>query len=196
MMNENNVHIIVLVGNEADESFLIWMLTYYQEVLSKSARNWEVYNVKGIRHRIQRVNKKNASILNSENVQLVVFAFCSDMSLYPFAEKPVIDWDDLKRNLLIQNIAGFYEVKVDKIIEDWILDDLSSICEYLNIKIPNTIEGENGYKKISSLFRKASKQYITDYSILDLLPYLSLDRIRKCRQSCLLDLEKKMGVEF
>ena len=50
MMNENNVHIIVLVGNEADESFLIWMLTYYQEVLSKSARNWEVYNVKGIRH--------------------------------------------------------------------------------------------------------------------------------------------------
>ena len=64
MMNENNVHIIVLVGNEADESFLIWMLTYYQEVLSKSARNWEVYNVKGIRHRIQRVNKKIASILN------------------------------------------------------------------------------------------------------------------------------------
>lgn len=60
MMNENNVHIIVLVGNEADESFLIWMLTYYQEVLSKSARNWEVYNVKGIRHRIQRVNKKIA----------------------------------------------------------------------------------------------------------------------------------------
>lgn len=196
-MNESNPHILILVGNEADEFFLNCLLAYYQENLSfKPVSNWEVFNIKGIKRRTQRIENKITPLLKEENetIKVVVFVFASKIDLYPFCEKPVIDWKIIENIVLNKNVHAFHEIGVHDLIEDWILDDLNGVCDFLGIDEPDDIEGANGYQKISKLFKKACRQYISSYSILDLLPFLDLGKIRSKRRSSLSVLENMLNV--
>jgi hypothetical protein len=196
MMNEINTHIIIFVANEADESFVSSLLSYYQENSSKPIKKWDVFNLKGIKRRTQRIENKISTLKSqyAEDPQIVVFTFCSNNALYPFCEKPVIDWDNIKRVAKNQSVHDFHEIVVDDIIEDWILDDLNGLCDCLGIDEPDVVEGENGYQKVSILFRKACKQYISRYSILDVLPYLNLEKIRCKRKRSLYELEELLDI--
>jgi len=194
MTNEENAHIVVLVANDADESFVSSLLSYYQESSSKSVKRWDVLNLKGIKRRRQRFDNRIDTLINQyeEKLKIIIFIFCSNTGLYPFAEKPVIDWDKIKKMIQSKKIFDIYEIQVNDIIEDWVLDDIKGVCGFLGIDQPNIMEGENGYKKISFLFKKACKQYLSGYSILDVLPYLNLEEIRNKRKESLYKLEEEL----
>lgn len=196
MMNETNTHIIIFVANEADESFVNSLLSYYQESSAKSIKKWDVFNLKGIKRRSQRIENRINSLVNQcdERPQIIIFSFCSNIELYPFCEKPVIDWDDIKKIAEGLNIDAYHEIEVNGIIEDWVLDDSTGLYDYLGIDKLNIFEGKDGYQKVSSIFKKASKQYISRYSLLDILPYLNLEKIRRKRQGCLSKLEELLGI--
>ena len=88
-------------------------------------------------------------------------------------------------------IEEFIRVGVKSSIEDWILDDLSSVCAYLHLKqVPSALKGTNGYQKMQDLYSKAHRTYKKGYETKDLINVLDMRTIRNKRQDVLSPLEK------
>lgn len=193
-MIDTTAHVIIFVANGADEVFVNTLLSFYQENSPRPIRTWEVFNLKGIKRRNQRIRQKIDTIkARISEVQIIVFTFCTNIALYPFCEKPVVDWTEIKGIAKDLQIQDFYEIIVDDLIEDWVLEDLTGLCNYISIEIPEKIEG-SGYQKMVALFRTACRQYISEYSIPSVLPYLDINKIRSAREKSLCKLEEVLQV--
>lgn len=60
---------------------------------------------------------------------------CYDTDVFEFSERPPVDWKSVKAIVTSLGINYFVEVKVDQMIEDWLLDDLEALERILNVKI-------------------------------------------------------------
>ena len=94
-------------------------------------------------------------------------------------------------------IEEFICVGVKSSIEDWILDDLQGICNYLHLKqVPSILKGTNGYQRITDLYAKAHKIYKKGYETTELIKFLNMQNIRNKRSIILLPLEEALGVSL
>ena len=92
-------------------------------------------------------------------------------------------------------IDEFIRVGVKSSIEDWILDDMHGICNFLRLKqVPSSLKGINGYQKLLDLYNKARKTYKKGYETKELINALDMSAIRNKRQNVLAPLEEALGV--
>ena len=91
-------------------------------------------------------------------------------------------------------IDEFIRIGVKSSIEDWILDDVYGVCNFLRLKqVPSSLKGMNGYQKLQDLYNKACKTYKKGYEAKALINALDMSAIRNKRIDVLAPLEEALG---
>ena len=87
-------------------------------------------------------------------------------------------------------------MRVERMIEDWILDDLTGLNKYLRLNEMPKLSGNNAFDKIQSLFKRANKVYFKGISIKSFVGVIDYTSVRKCRKEALKELETLLNVNI
>ena len=122
---------------------------------------------------------------------------CSyDTDVFEFAERPVVDWKKVEREVKMLGIKEFCQVRVERMIEDWILDDMKGLMKFLRLTEMPKLSGNNAFDKIQVLFKRANKVYFKGISIKSFVGTIDYASVRKCRKAALDELEQLLNVNI
>ena len=160
---------------------------------------YEVCNLKGVtRYSSKLLAKlKNEYLptakLGSYKIKTVCCSY--DTDVFEVKQPQIVKWDDIGKSVKRMGIDEFIRVGVKSSIEDWILNDIHGICNFLRLKqVPSSSKGINGYQKLLDLYNKARKTYKKGYETKELINALDMSAIRNKRQDVLAPLEEALGV--
>lgn len=109
------------------------------------------------------INKYENEIKNKYKDYDIIVFLCYDTDYFEFSSKPSINWNMINKKLKSLGTKEVYHIKANKCIEDILLYDTIGICNYLKIKMPNKLKGNNGLEKIKNLFLLGNKLYQKGY---------------------------------
>ena len=195
----NPSHVLIFVEGDTDEVFFKALIDYYASVSSNKLLTYDVCNLKGV----TRYSSKLLAKLKNEYLPTAklgsykiktVCCLCST-SFFEVKQPQIVKWDAIGKSVKRMGIDEFIRVGVKSSIEDWILDDMHGICNFLRLKqVPSSLKGINGYQKLLDLYNKARKTYKKGYETKELINALDMSAIRKKRQDVLAPLEEALGV--
>ena len=195
----NPSHVLIFVEGDTDEVFFKALIDYYASVSSNKLLPYEVCNLKGVtRYSSKLLAKlKNEYLptakLGSYKIKTVCCSY--DTDVFEVKQPQIVKWDDIGKSVKRMGIDEFIRVGVKSSIEDWILNDIHSICNFLRLKqVPSSLKGINGYQKLLDLYNKARKTYKKGYETKELINALDMSAIRNKRQDVLAPLEEALGV--
>ncbi len=195
----NPSHVLIFVEGDTDEVFFKALINYYVSVSSNELLPYEVCNLKGVtRYSSKLLAKlKNEYLptakLGSYKIKTVCCSY--DTDVFEVKQPQIVKWDDIGKNVKRMGIDEFIRVGVKSSIEDWILNDIHGICNFLRLKqVPSSLKGINGYQKLLDLYNKARKTYKKGYETKELINALDMSAIRNKRQDVLAPLEEALGV--
>lgn len=136
-----------------------------------------VFNVRGVGGFKKDSLMKFKRIMQMNPNKEFIVVLCYDIDIFEFASVPPIDWNNVQSKMENFGASKVIQVKARKSIEDWLLYDLEGICNWLRIKVPNKLTGNNGYDKIQKIFKKGNKIYIKGKKVSGLLERLDLSKI-------------------
>ena len=197
LMNPSRV--LIFVEGDTDEVFFKALIDYYASVSSNKLLPYEVCNLKGVtRYSSKLLAKlKNEYLptakLGSYKIKTVCCSY--DTDVFEVKQPQIVKWDDIGKSVKRMGIDEFIRVGVKSSIEDWILNDIHGICNFLRLKqVPSSLKGINGYQKLLDLYNKARKTYKKGYETKELINALDMSAIRNKRQDVLAPLEEALGV--
>ena len=192
-------HVLIFVEGDTDEVFFTALINYYVSVSSNKLLPYEVCNLKGVtRYSSKLLAKlKNEYLptakLGSYKIKTVCCSY--DTDVFEVKQPQIVKWDDIGKSVKRMGIDEFIRVGVKSSIEDWILNDIHGICNFLRLKqVPSSLKGINGYQKLLDLYNKARKTYKKGYETKELINALDMGAIRNIRQDVLAPLEEALGV--
>ena len=195
----NPSHVLIFVEGDTDEVFFKALIDYYASVSSNKLLPYEVCNLKGVtRYSSKLLAKlKNEYLptakLGSYKIKTVCCSY--DTDVFEVKQPQIVKWDDIGKSVKRMGIDEFIRVGVKSSIEDWILNDIHGICNFLRLKqVPSSLKGINGYQKLLDLYNKARKTYKKGYETKELINALDMSAIRNKRQDVLAPLEEGLGV--
>ena len=195
----NPSHVLIFVEGDTDEVFFKALIDYYASVSSNKLLPYEVCNLKGVtRYSSKLLAKlKNEYLptakLGSYKIKTVCCSY--DTDVFEVKQPKIVKWDDIGKSVKRMGIDEFIRVGVKSSIEDWILNDIHGICNFLRLKqVPSSLKGINGYQKLLNLYNKARKTYKKGYETKELINALDMSAIRNKRQDVLAPLEEALGV--
>ena len=195
----NPSHVLIFVEGDTDEVFFKALIDYYASVSSNKLLPYEVCNLKGVtRYSSKLLAKlKNEYLptakLGSYKIKTVCCSY--DTDVFEIKQPQIVKWDDIGKSVKRMGIDEFIRVGVKSSIEDWILNDIHGICNFLRLKqVPSSLKGINGYQKLLDLYNKARKTYKKGYETKELINALDMSAIRNKRQDVLAPLEEALGV--
>ena len=195
----NPSHVLIFVKGDTDEVFFKALIDYYASVSSNKLLPYEVCNLKGVtRYSSKLLAKlKNEYLptakLGSYKIKTVCCSY--DTDVFEVKQPQIVKWDDIGKSVKRMGIDEFIRVGVKSSIEDWILNDIHGICNFLRLKqVPSSLKGINGYQKLLDLYNKARKTYKKGYETKELINALDMSAIRNKRQDVLAPLEEALGV--
>ena len=195
----NPSHVLIFVEGDTDEVFFKALINYYVSVSSNKLLPYEVCNLKGVtRYSSKLLAKlKNEYLptakLGSYKIKTVCCSY--DTDVFEVKQPQIVKWDDIGKSVKRMGIDEFIRVGVKSSIEDWILNDIHGICNFLRLKqVPSSLKGINGYQKLLDLNNKARKTYKKGYETKELINALDMSAIRNKRQDVLAPLEEALGV--
>ena len=195
----NPSHVLIFVEGDTDEVFFKALIDYYASVSSNKLLPYEVCNLKGVtRYSSKLLAKlKNEYLptakLGSYKIKTVCCSY--DTDVFEVKQPQIVKWDDINKSVKRMGIDEFIRVGVKSSIEDWILNDIHGICNFLRLKqVPSSSKGINGYQKLLDLYNKARKTYKKGYETKELINALDMSAIRNKRQDVLAPLEEALGV--
>ena len=195
----NPSHVLIFVEGDTDEVFFKALINYYVSVSSNKLLPYEVCNLKGVtRYSSKLLAKlKNEYLptakLGSYKIKTVCCSY--DTDVFEVKQPQIVKWDDIDKSVKRMGIDEFIRVGVKSSIEDWILNDIHGICNFLRLKqVPSSLKGINGYQKLLDLYNKARKTYKKGYETKELINALDMSAIRNKRQDVLAPLEEALGV--
>ena len=195
----NPSHVLIFVEGDTDEVFFKALIDYYASVSSNKLLPYEVCNLKGVtRYSSKLLAKlKNEYLptakLGSYKIKTVCCSY--DTDVFEVKQPQIVKWDDIGKRVKRMGIEEFISVGVKSSIEDWILNDIHGICNFLRLKqVPSSLKGINGYQKLLDLYNKARKTYKKGYETKELINALDMSAIRNKRQDVLAPLEEALGV--
>ena len=195
----NPSHVLIFVEGDTDEVFFKALIDYYASVSSNKLLPYEVCNLKGVtRYSSKLLAKlKNEYLptakLGSYKIKTVCCSY--DTDVFEVKQPQIVKWDDIGKSVKSMGIDEFIRVGVKSSIEDWILNDIHGICNFLRLKqVPSSLKGINGYQKLLDLYNKARKTYKKGYETKELINALDMSAIRNKRQDVLAPLEEALGV--
>lgn len=192
-------HIIIFVEGDTDEVFFKALIEYYKQISTSPILPCSICNLKGVtRYSSKLLAKlKNEYIPEARNKRYNIKTVCCsyDTDVFEVKNPLMVDWTSLAKSVKRLGIEGFIQVGVQSSIEDWILDDMESICGFLKIKlIPISLKGNNGFSRLSDLYAKARRTYQKGYATRELIGALDFGKIVKTRREALRPLETTLGV--
>ena len=181
----NPPHVLIFVEGDTDSS--------------NKLLPYDVCNLKGV----TRYSSKLLAKLKNEYLPTaktgcykIKTVCCSyDTDVFEVKQPQIVKWDAISKSVKRMGIDEFIRVGVKSSIEDWILDDMHGICNFLRLKqVPSSLKGINGYQKLLDLYNKARKTYKKGYETKELINALDMSAIRNKRQDVLAPLEEALGV--
>lgn len=149
----NPSHVLIFVEGDTDEVFFKALIDYYASVSSNKLLPYEVCNLKGVtRYSSKLLAKlKNEYLptakLGSYKIKTVCCSY--DTDFFEVKQPQIVKWDDIGKSVKRMGIDEFIRVGVKSSIEDWILNDIHGICNFLRLKqVPSSLKGINGYQKL------------------------------------------------
>ena len=195
----NPSHVLIFVEGDTDEVFFKALIDYYASVSSNKLLPYEVCNLKGVTRFSSKLlaKLKNEYLptakLGSYKIKTVCCSY--DTDVFEVKQPQIVKWDDIGKSVKRMGIDEFIRVGVKSSIEDWILNDIHGICNFLRLKqVPSSSKGINGYQKLLDLYNKARKTYKKGYETKELINALDMSAIRNKRQDVLAPLEEALGV--
>ena len=197
----NPSHVLIFVEGDTDEVFFKALIDYYASVSSNKLLPYDVCNLKGVtRYSSKLLAKlKNEYLPTAKTGSYKIKTVCCsyDTDVFEVKQPQIVKWDAIGKSVKRMGIDEFIRVGVKSSIEDWILDDMHGICNFLRLKqVPSSLKGINGYQKLLDLYNKARKTYKKGYETKELINALDMSAIRNKRQDVLAPLERALGVEY
>ena len=195
----NPSHVLIFVEGDTDEVFFKALIDYYASVSSNKLLPYDVCNLKGVtRYSSKLLAKlKNEYLPTAKTGSYKIKTVCCsyDTDVFEVKQPQIVKWDAIGKSVKRMGIDEFIRVGVKSFIEDWILDDMHGICNFLRLKqVPSSLKGINGYQKLLDLYNKARKTYKKGYETKELINALDMSAIRNKRQDVLAPLEEALGV--
>ena len=195
----NPSHVLIFVEGDTDEVFFKALIDYYASVSSSKLLPYDVCNLKGVtRYSSKLLAKlKNEYLPTAKTGSYKIKTVCCsyDTDVFEVKQPQIVKWDAIGKSVKRMGIDEFIRVGVKSSIEDWILDDMHGICNFLRLKqVPSSLKGINGYQKLLDLYNKARKTYKKGYETKELINALDMSAIRNKRQDVLAPLEEALGV--
>ncbi len=195
----NPSHVLIFVEGDTDEVFFKTLIDYYASVSSNELLPYDVCNLKGVtRYSSKLLAKlKNEYLPTAKSGSYKIKTVCCsyDTDVFEVRQPQIVKWDAIGKSVKRMGIDEFIRVGVKSSIEDWILDDMHGICNFLRLKqVPSSLKGINGYQKLLDLYNKARKTYKKGYETKELINALDMSAIRNKRQDVLAPLEEALGV--
>ena len=195
----NPSHVLIFVEGDTDEVFFKALIDYYASVSSNKLLPYDVCNLKGVtRYSSKLLAKlKNEYLPTAKTGSYKIKTVCCsyDTDVFEVKQPQIVKWDAIGKSVKRMGIDVFIRVGVKSSIEDWILDDVHGICNFLRLKqVPSSLKGINGYQKLLDLYNKARKTYKKGYETKELINALDMSAIRNKRQDVLAPLEEALGV--
>ena len=192
---------MIFVEGDTDKLFFDRLVQYYRQTSSVPIASCEVRNMHGVsRYSSKLAGKLKGQIIPSAvrkgmEVQAVCCSY--DTDVFEYAERPVVDWSRVAAEVGRLGIREFCEVKVEQMMEDWLLDDLKGVCGYLKLKkMPASVKGSNGFERILNLYKQANNVYVKGLGAGPLIAALDMGVIRAKRKAALEELERMLGVRI
>ena len=192
-------HVLIFVEGDTDEVFFKALIDYYVSVSSYPLLPYDICNLKGV----TRYSSKLLAKLRNEYLPTartggysIKTICCSyDTDVFETKQPQIVKWDIIGKSIKRMGIENFIRVGVKSSIEDWILDDLSGICNYLHLKqVPTALKGVNGYQKMLDLYSKAHRTYKKGYETKELINTLNMSVVCNKRREVLAPLEVALGL--
>ena len=195
----NPSYVLIFVEGDTDEVFFKALIDYYASVSSNKLLPYDVCNLKGVtRYSSKLLAKlKNEYLPTAKTGSYKIKTVCCsyDTDVFEVKQPQIVKWDAIGKSVKRMGIDEFIRVGVKSSIEDWILDDVHGICNFLRLKqVPSSLKGINGYQKLLDLYNKARKTYKKGYETKELINALDMSAIRNKRQEVLAPLEEALGV--
>ena len=195
----NPSHVLIFVEGDTDEVFFKALIDYYASVSSNKLLPYDVCNLRGItRYSSKLLAKlKNEYLPTAKTGSYKIKTVCCsyDTDVFEVKQPQIVKWNTISKSVKRMGIDEFIRVGVKSSIEDWILDDMHGICNFLRLKqVPSSLKGINGYQKLLDLYNKARKTYKKGYETKELINALDMSAIRYKRQNVLAPLEEALGV--
>lgn len=199
--NDKKTHrVIIFVEGDTDEVFFKAMLEHYKSISLTELAPCDVYNLKGVTRYTSKLlaKLKNEILPNAKNKNINIQTVCCsyDTDVFEVRNPLMVNWDSIRKSIKRMGVDNFIRIGVCSSIEDWILDDLEGICDYLKLKqIPNTLKGTDGNAKLCDLYSKARRTYSKGYATREMIKALDFSKIRSKRHAALTELEEALGVK-
>lgn len=195
----NPSHVLIFVEGDTDEVFFKALIDYYASVSSNKLLPYDVCNLKGVTRYSSKIlaKLKNEYLPTAQAGSYKIKTVCCsyDTDVFEVKQPQIVKWDAIGKSVKRMGIDEFIRVGVKSSIEDWILDDVHGICNFLRLKqVPSSLKGINGYQKLLDLYNKARKTYKKGYETKELINVLDMSAIRNKRQNVLTPLEEALGV--
>ena len=192
-------HVVIFVEGDTDKLLFDALVRYYRQLYGAGIASCEVRNLHGVSRYMSKVSGKlrNQIIPAAEKKGMEVRAVCCsyDTDVFEYAERPVVDWNRVEAEVKRMGIRNFCQVKVEQMIEDWLLDDMAGLCGYLKLKRrPAKLQGKNGYERLKSLYKASGQVYVKGFGAEGLVASLDMGVIREKRADALKQLEILLGI--
>ena len=192
-------HVVIFVEGDTDKLLFDALMRYYRQQYGASIASCEVRNLHGVSRYMSKVSGKlrNQIIPAAEKKGMEVKAACCsyDTDVFEYAERPVVDWNRVEAEVKRMGVRNFCQVKVEQMIEDWLLDDMEGLCGYLKLKRrPAKLQGKNGYERLKSLYKAGGQVYVKGFGADGLVAALDMGVIRQKRAAALRQLEEALGI--
>lgn len=199
--NKNkNSHVVLFVEGDTDELFFKALIEHYRQKSKKQLLPCSICNLKGVTRYTSKLlaKLKNEYLPDARhkayNIQTVCCSY--DTDVFEVKHPLMVDWKVLEKKVKKLGVEHFVQIGVKSAIEDWILDDIESICAFLKIKtVPKALKGSDGFSKLADLYAKAHRTYQKGYATKELIATLNMGNIVKKRKDALVQLEGVLGVE-
>jgi len=191
--------IILFVEGDTDEVFFKQLLSYYAGVSKMPLLPCKICNLHGVtRYSTKLLAKlKNEFVPATKQKNISIEAVCCsyDTDVFDACNPMIVNWTSLRSNILKMGVQKFVQLDINSSIEDWILCDLSGICDFLKLKeVPKYLKGADGNAKLTNLYSKVNKVYQKGYQAKALITALDMALIREKNKTVLADLENVLGV--
>lgn len=153
----------------------------------------EYRNVKGVGgFKNNAIRKFKNEILRKYGFKFdYTVAFCHDTDVFEYAEKPPVNWNDLKKDFISLGVSKVIQIKAKRSIEDWFLIDEKGIKKYLRLPQKQKISGNSGYDKLQKIFNKTGRIYFKGSRCDGLIDYLDIKLIMQHIQN---EIKPLLGV--
>ena len=99
---------------------------------------------------------------------------CSDTDVFELEQKPPVNWDEVRNDLISAGAHDVILVRAKKSIEDWFLYDSDSIVSFLRLKKGEKITGSNGYDKLNVCIKRQIRCILKACRVMEWLKNLIL----------------------